>query len=136
MYKHILVPIALDHNHEHARALKLAERLLSPDGRLTLLHVLEEIPAYVSTQLPVELMVEGEAAVAISMKKIAAELKIPVDAKVIHGPPGATIVDVAEKSDIDCIVMRSHRPDLADYLLGSTAARVVRHAMCSVHVIR
>ncbi len=30
----------------------------------------------------------------------------------------------------------SHRPELKDYLLGPNAARVVRHANCSVLVVR
>jgi nucleotide-binding universal stress UspA family protein len=34
------------------------------------------------------------------------------------------------------IVMASHRPELKDYLLGPNAARVVRHAECSVLVVR
>ncbi len=37
---------------------------------------------------------------------------------------------------VDCIVIGSHKPGLSDYLLGSTAARVVRHAPCAVHVYR
>ena len=40
------------------------------------------------------------------------------------------------ETDTDCVVIASHRPGLQDYLLGSTAARVVRHAACSVHVLR
>jgi nucleotide-binding universal stress UspA family protein len=34
------------------------------------------------------------------------------------------------------IVLASHRPELKDYLLGPNAARVVRHAKCSVLVVR
>ncbi|MBT8411941.1 MAG: universal stress protein, partial [Octadecabacter sp.] len=44
--------------------------------------------------------------------------------------------DFATDNSIDCIIMASHQPGLEDYFLGSTAARVVRHAKCSVHVIR
>ena len=36
----------------------------------------------------------------------------------------------------DLIVMASHRPELKDYLIGPNAARVVRHADCSVQVVR
>ena len=36
----------------------------------------------------------------------------------------------------DVIVMASHQPKFSDYLLGSTAARVVRHAKCSVLIAR
>ena len=47
-----------------------------------------------------------------------------------------TILDEAEKSGADLIIIASHRPGLQDYLLGSTAAKVVRHANCSVLVVR
>ena len=41
-----------------------------------------------------------------------------------------------ETGNIDLIIMASHRPELQDYLLGPNAARVVRHANCSVLVVR
>ena len=40
------------------------------------------------------------------------------------------------ESGADLLIIASHRPGLQDYFLGSTAAHVVRHAACSVHVIR
>jgi nucleotide-binding universal stress UspA family protein len=36
----------------------------------------------------------------------------------------------------DLIVMASHKPTVTDYLLGANAAHVVRHAGCSVMVVR
>ncbi len=38
--------------------------------------------------------------------------------------------------EADLIVMGSHRPEAKDYLLGSNAAQIVRHATCSVWVVR
>ncbi len=32
--------------------------------------------------------------------------------------------------------LTAHRPEMDDYLLGSHAARVVRHAPCSVFIVR
>ena len=46
------------------------------------------------------------------------------------------ILEYAKKIEADLIVIASHRPDLLDYFLGSTAARVVRHAECAVLVDR
>ena len=57
-------------------------------------------------------------------------------AALVHGRPGNEIVDFAEENNIDCIIVFSHKPDISDYFLGSTAGRVVRRATCSVHVIR
>ncbi|WP_179655998.1 universal stress protein, partial [Salmonella enterica] len=36
----------------------------------------------------------------------------------------------------DMVIIASHRPDITTYLLGSNAAAVVRHAECSVLVVR
>jgi nucleotide-binding universal stress UspA family protein len=36
----------------------------------------------------------------------------------------------------DLIVVGSHRPIMSDYLLGSNAKTIVRHAQCSVLVVR
>ena len=46
------------------------------------------------------------------------------------------ILRVADEIKADLIVMGSHHPELSDYLLGPNAARVVRHADCSVMVVR
>ena len=46
------------------------------------------------------------------------------------------ILKMADEIACDLIVMASHRPELKDYLLGPNAARVVRHAKCSVLVVR
>jgi universal stress protein F len=58
------------------------------------------------------------------------------ESKIISGHAGRVIVDYASTNEIDCIIVASHRPGIGDFFLGSTAARVVRHANCSVHVIR
>jgi universal stress protein F len=36
----------------------------------------------------------------------------------------------------DLILLSSHRPTMSTYLLGSNAAKIVRHATCSVLVVR
>lgn len=46
------------------------------------------------------------------------------------------ILHVAEQRQPSLIVMGAHRPELSDYLIGPNAARVVRHANCSVMVLR
>ncbi|MDQ7079324.1 MAG: universal stress protein [Paracoccaceae bacterium] len=46
------------------------------------------------------------------------------------------ILKAATRDEADLIVIGAHRPDIADFLLGPNAARVVRHAKCSVYVVR
>lgn len=46
------------------------------------------------------------------------------------------ILDAATEFGADMIVVGAHKPTMKDYLLGMTAARVVRHANSSVTVVR
>ena len=46
------------------------------------------------------------------------------------------VLKLANSTDARLIVVGAHTSDLSDYLLGPNAARVVRHAKCSVYVVR
>ena len=52
MYTHILVRVVLDPAHPPDESIKVADKLLADGGRVSLLHVMEEIPAYIATQIP------------------------------------------------------------------------------------
>ena len=135
MYKNILVPIALDHARDTAAAMDIAHELRAPGGKITALHVMEALPSYVAQYLSAEQLNSRQSDTTASL---AAEIGGVKDVRpvVVSGHSGRTIVEFATDHDIDLIVVASHRPGLQDYLLGSTAARVVRHAPCAVHVIR
>lgn len=135
MYKNVLVPIALDHERDTKEALSIAKAIAEKGASITALHVMEEVPAYVAQYLP-----EGqlEDNVHELERRMADELKGEdnIAIKVVSGHAGHAIVDYAKHHGVDCIVVASHRPGLTDFFLGSTAARVVRHAPCAVHVSR
>ncbi len=69
-----------------------------------------------------------------------AVLGAEANAKVRHvvgiGKAYEEILKTAEIADSDLIVIGAHQPELASYLLGPNAARVVRHSSCSVYVVR
>lgn len=135
MYKNILVPVAFEPGRDTMKSIEIAEALAEKDGKITALHVIEEVPSYVAQYLPEEQMAANVKEIEdILHKRLNEHGEIVV--KVIEGHAGRSIVDYAEENDIDCIVIASHRPGLQDLVLGSTAARVVRHAPCSVHVVR
>jgi nucleotide-binding universal stress UspA family protein len=134
MYKNILVPMALDHGVGQS-TLNVARALLSDGGSITALHVYEAPQGSVSAYLDEATV---QAAFDRSKSKLEERTKDEPDvtAKIVIGHSGRSIIDVAVEMKADCIVLGSHKPGLIDYLLGSTAARVVRHAPCAVHVIR
>lgn len=136
MYKKILVPVLLNDSERAGAAVAVARKLLSPSGEITLLNVVEEIPMYVEAYIPQETIETNIDQNRTELEAEAASQGSDVKAKVISGHAGRTILDEAGKMGADCIVISSHRPGLADYFLGSTAGRVVRHATCPVLVLR
>ncbi|MCV0429748.1 MAG: universal stress protein [Roseibium sp.] len=60
----------------------------------------------------------------------------PIHRVVRSGTIYSEILQTAEDISADLIVLMSHVPDLGDYLLGPNAAKIVRHARCSVLVVR
>ena len=135
MYKNILVPIAFEHERDTGSAIKLAHKLLDKEGKITALHVLEQIPNYAEIPLPPDLMTKRRKEAKAELAKEIVDEK-HVEPAMITGHSGRSIVEYAKSHDVDCIIIASHRPGLQDYFLGSTAARVVRHANCAVHVVR
>lgn len=136
MYSNILVPIAIDHEQCGGCALELAQNLNANDAQVTAIHIMEQIPGYVSAYLPEDSFKETQKQATAELDKMVRETAGGVSTKVLRGHAHRTIHDYAKENGIDCIIIASHKPGLENYLHGSTAARVVRHADCSVHVMR
>lgn len=135
MYNHILVPVSFEDDRNVAAAVAVASRLLDEDGRVTMLHVMEQIPAYALNYVPEGFHNEARAAIVKSLNALAVGID-NAHGVVVEGHSGRTILDWAADHRPDLIVIASHQPEMKDYLLGSTAAQVVRHAKCAVHVVR
>ncbi len=135
MYHNILVPISFDSERDVSAPLKLAQLLGVEDARITLLHVVEHIPAYAISYLPKEYLVEARAGMQAELDKMAEGLP-NAQGVLIEGHASRSILDWADAHNPDLINVASHRPEMQDLLLGSTAAKVVRHARCAVHVVR
>ncbi len=141
MFKEILLPVDLGHDSSWKKALPLAlEQCRQCGARL---HVLTVVPDYGMSMVGQFFPAGYEEKV---IKQISQQLHafvkehVPEDVPVQHcigqGTPYESILDFAERLKADLIIMAAHRPELRDYLLGPNAARVVRHATCSVLVVR
>jgi len=136
MYKTILVPIDMSHVAEGKANIDLAAQHAAAGADIILLNVVEEIPNWAAVELPTGLIDKSLEASQSELKAIAAAAGMKVGVEVRAGHSYNTILDVAEEKSADLIIIASHRPGLRDYFLGSTAAKVVRHANCSVLVVR
>ena len=134
MYQKIIVSLSLDHGIAQ-KAIQVARAMKNEGGEIIAVHVYEplqgSVNAYVTEDAVASSVKSAEAALA---ERVANEPGLV--SVLIKGHTGRAIIDYAEEIGADCIIVGSHKPGLRDYLLGSTAARVARHATCSVHVLR
>jgi len=143
MYKHILA--ALDGSPRAASVLQDAALMASRTAAtLHLCHAVNVplgLPAGTlslsSDDLQARLIAHGLQ--ELTMQVDGLQLTAPVlwGERVCRvGRPAQVVVDVAAELHADLIVIGSHGFDVIDRVLGTTAARVVNHARCSVLVVR
>ena len=135
MFKRILVPLAFEEDRDPAPALALAARIAADGAEIVLLHVIEPVPPYALHYIPEDLLAATRAGIQTELDRLAATLP-GGRGEIVDGHPGRTILEEIEQMGSDCVVIAGHRPGVQDYRLGSTAAHVVRHAPCSVMVLR
>ena len=143
MYKHILLPVDLQ-EQDH-RPMKLAVQAAVDFTRFygAQLHMLTVVPdlgmPIVGQYFPTE---AGEKIVEDAEQNLhdLVNALIPDDIEVQHlvaqGTVYRHILDMAERIGADLIIMPAHTLRFSDYLLGTNASKVVRHARCSVLVLR
>lgn len=133
MYNKILIASALDQGYKD-RALQTAKSLISENGEIIIAHVIEPINNVV--QSFVTEAKKNEALDKIKTMMAERTKDEAIESEILNGQPGREISKYANKIGADCIIIGSHKPGLEDFFLGSTSSRVVRHAKCSVHVLR
>jgi len=135
MYRHILIPVALDHEGLVGRKIDTARLLLADGGRITLLTVLEDVPGYVAEF--VDLKPENHLTHRIRARlDSVADGAGDIATEVTTGKAGVEISRYARDGGVDLIIVGSHHPTATDYFLGSTASRVARRGPCSVFILR
>ena len=141
MYESILFPVDMEHTVEAEKALKIAiAEAKRSKAKLTVMTV---APGF---GMPIVASFFDEQAVKNALKEIARHLKQYIDDKiaedietraiVVEGNPAELILKQAQNDNIDLIVIASHNSQIENLLLGSCAAKVVRHANCTVTVVK
>lgn len=71
------------------------------------------------------------------VEKNAADAGIPIDVRVAYGDPADELLAVAEKENVDVVVIGSSgKGFLKRKVLGSVSHKIVKNAKCSVYVVR
>jgi nucleotide-binding universal stress UspA family protein len=142
MYKNILVAIDLEDKSDLDQTLSKAVALVQCGGTAKL-HVMTVLPtlgmSWVGQFFPQGFEKEaGQKCLERLRQEV--DQRLPEGMKAHHivgeGNVYESVLKIAEREQADLIVIGAHRPELADYLLGPNAARVVRHAKVSVLVVR
>ena len=136
MYKSIIVAIDLGHGEAGQGLIGKAIQLLDAGGTIRLLNVIEEVPSYIAAELPADLSDRRKADARVQLGVMAPKGDAAFEIEVRSGSAATQILACAEDVGADLVMIASHRPGLSDYFIGSTAARVVRHAQCSVLISR
>lgn len=138
MYRSIVIAVALFSKGATSKSLiEKANKLVDPDGIITLVHVLDEVPAYLATVMAREQLLEHRKALREQMESLAAIAQAKtVDFEIRGGRASDEIISCAADCKADLIMVASHKPDMSNYFIGSTASRVVRHSPVSVLVSR
>jgi nucleotide-binding universal stress UspA family protein len=140
MFKSILIPVDLS-ELELARAALDAgvELAIASGGRVRLLSVRSLMPVTYMEYVPTDFDATAKAEAEAELKAMSTGLALPhdrVSTVVRLGSVYGEVLDEAKAWGADLIVVGSHRPSMATYLIGSNAKTIVRHATCSVLVIR
>ncbi len=139
MFKKILVPVDLAEIEVSSPALAQAAELANMwSGELRLINIQSLMPAtfmdYVPAGFDEEQRSQSEKTLAEIAMKVGVKSHISTVVRV--GGVYPEILAEAESWGADLIVIGSHRPAMSTYLIGSNAKTVVRHARCSVLVVR
>jgi nucleotide-binding universal stress UspA family protein len=140
MFKSILVPVDIAEVDVAKPGFDEAVELAKLSGAaLRLIHVRSPVPYAMNEYIPAEYYDSDEKSVLKALEDLAAKLDLPKGRVTVVSPFGSVYDEVlkeAARMKADLIVVGSHRPDWSTYLIGSNAANIVRHAKCSVLVMR
>jgi nucleotide-binding universal stress UspA family protein len=109
------------------------------NGTIRLVYVRSILPVTYMEFIPANFDEDQQRSSEENLAAIAAGVPLPeerVSSIVRLGSVYNEVLREAETTAADLIVIGSHRPTMATYLLGSNAATIVRHATCSVLVVR
>lgn len=140
MFKKILVPVdpaeAAFAKEAVAKAVQFAKDYGS---KIHLLSVCPEVQSFVASHLPKDFQEREVAETQAILDGLVSDMGIGADQVTTEVRVGVVyheVIEAASESGSDLVLIHSHTPGFATYFIGSNAAHIVRHAPCSVMVLR
>lgn len=138
MFKKVLIPVDISVVEDTQKLLKSAKTLTAPWA--CELHVVTVTPdfgtALVGSYFDKNFETQNQKNIEVALKLALETAEIAAQSHILTGTIYDRVIALAKQLRIDLIVIGAHRPELRDYLLGSNAARLVRHSDQSVIVLR
>ena len=140
MFRKIIVAVDLADSAQPPKGIAEAVELANASGGVVrLVNIQPLLPATFMEYVPADFDAEQEKRASEALKEVVARVPLPkerLSGIVRIGGIYHEILGEAAEWGADLIVVGSHRPVVTDYLLGSNAKTIVRHALCSVLVVR
>jgi universal stress protein F len=140
MFRKILVAVDLADAGPAPKGIAQAVELANASGGIMrLVNIQPLLPATFMEYVPADFDAEQEKRATLALQGILAAVPLAkerLSGVVRVGGIYHEILGEAVNWGADLIVVGSHRPVVSDYLLGSNAKTIVRHALCSVLVVR
>lgn len=139
MYNRIL--LAADGSENSVRATKEAVKIaaLSPNCTVEVVSVADFAKAkneILHSQSKEELELKRRKKLA-TVEELLQLAKVTYKVKIMHGEPGPTIIEYANKEKIDLVIMGSRGLNaLQEMVLGSVSHKVVKRANCPVLIVK
>ena len=140
MYKRIILAVDLAEPLPAPKGLPQALEIAKMSGgELRLVNVQPVVPATFMEYVPADFDLEQNKRAQETLDAVIAGIDLPAGKKSAVSRAGGIYHELLQEAadwNADLIVVGSHRPVMSDYLLGSNAKTIVRHAQCSVLVVR
>lgn len=138
MFNTVLIPVDVSRTQETQKILAAAKALTAPwDCKI---HVVSVVPdmgmAIVGSYFDKGFEVAAHEQAANELQAAVDQAGLEAETHIQTGTIYDRVIALAQALEADLIMLNAHSPELKDYLLGSNAARVVRHAKQSVMVMR
>lgn len=140
MFSKILVPLDLSEPQMSNHAVRNAEALAKAfDADIRVVSVQSLVPLTFLDYVPRDFDETARRGLENELAAVAADIDRPperISTALLFGPVYQKILSEAESWGSDVILLCSHRPGMERFLIGSNASAIVRHATCSVLVLR
>ncbi len=140
MYSNILIPLDLSHKEQVVELAQIATALaVGNPARINLLYVDQSFVHRAGDPQFDKALHEGHRNEALKeMEDLLVNLPENTVVNTLYrdGTAHDQILETAGQLGVDVIVMMARKPGISSYFIGSNAERVVRHAPCSVFIVR